>query len=201
MGFHPEFTGRQNVMMAGQLLSLSLTEIEGAFSDIERFADIGDFMDQPLRTYSSGMQMRLAFSVATAVRPDVLIVDEALSVGDVAFQRKCYRRIEAFRAEGTAVLFVSHDIEAVKRLCDQAIFLADGGVASVGPVKTVCDAKRGRCSAVALTRRRQNSCQRRDRELCLIVASRRPASRFMVRAGRLLSPVGWPLRAMSRSMR
>ena len=140
MGFHPEFTGRQNVMMAGQLLGLSLTEIEGAFSDIERFADIGDFMDQPLRTYSSGMQMRLAFSVATAVRPDVLIVDEALSVGDVAFQRKCYQRIEAFRAEGTALLFVSHDIEAVKRLCDQAIFLADGGVASVGPVKTVCDA-------------------------------------------------------------
>ena len=123
MGFHPEFTGRQNVMMAGQLLGLSLTEIEGAFSDIERFADIGDFMDQPLRTYWRGMQMRLAFSVATAVRPDVLIVDEALSVGDVAFQRKCYQRIEAFCAEGTALLFVSHDIEAVKRLCDQAIFL------------------------------------------------------------------------------
>ena len=139
MGFHPEFTGRQNVMMAGQLIGLSLAEVEDAFGDIERFADIGDFMDQPLRTFSSGMQMRLAFGVATAVRPDVLIVDEALSVGDAAFQRKCYQRIEAFRSEGTALLFVSHDIEAVKRLCDQAIFLADGVVASAGPVRAVCD--------------------------------------------------------------
>jgi lipopolysaccharide transport system ATP-binding protein len=139
MGFHPEFTGRQNVMMAGQLIGLSLAEVEDAFGDIERFADIGDFMDQPLRTFSSGMQMRLAFGVAPAVRPDVLIVDEALSVGDAAFQRKCYQRIEAFRAEGTALLFVSHDIEAVKRLCDQAIFLADGVVASAGPVRSVCD--------------------------------------------------------------
>lgn len=139
MGFHPEFTGRQNVVMAGQLIGLSLAEVEDAFSDIERFAGIGDFMDQPLRTYSSGMQMRLAFSVATAVRPDVLIVDEALSVGDAAFQRKCYQRIEAFRSEGTALLFVSHDIEAVKRLCDQAIFLAGGVVASAGPVRAVCD--------------------------------------------------------------
>lgn len=140
MGFHPEFTGRQNALMAGQLLGLDLAEVEAAMPEIERFADIGDFIDQSLRTYSSGMQMRLAFSVATAVRPAVLIIDEALSVGDAAFQRKCYQRIEAFREQGTTLLFVSHDIEAVKRLCDEAIFLEQGRVMSQGSVREVCDA-------------------------------------------------------------
>ncbi|MDG2443740.1 MAG: Wzt carbohydrate-binding domain-containing protein, partial [Luminiphilus sp.] len=140
MGFHPEFSGRQNALMAGQLLRLNIEELSEAMPEIARFADIGDFLDEPLRTYSSGMQMRLAFSVATAVRPDVLIIDEALSVGDAAFQRKCYQRIEDFRARGTTLLFVSHDIEAVKRLCDQAVFLEQGVVSSVGPVRTVCDA-------------------------------------------------------------
>ena len=140
MGFHPEFTGRSNAITAGQLLGLSIAEVEQALPDIERFADIGDFMDQPLRTYSSGMQMRLAFSIATAVRPDVLIIDEALSVGDAAFQRKCYQRIEDFRAAGTTLLFVSHDIEAVKRLCEEAVFLDKGQVVSQGAVRDVCDA-------------------------------------------------------------
>ena len=140
MGFHPDFTGRQNALMAGQLLGLDLKEVEDHMPAIEQFADIGDFLDQPVRTYSSGMQMRLAFSVATAVRPDVLIVDEALSVGDAVFQRKCYQRIESFRQQGTAMLFVSHDIEAVKRLCDEAIFLDHGSVKSQGPVRKVCDA-------------------------------------------------------------
>ena len=139
MGFHPEFSGRQNALMAGQLLGLDVSALEAAMPEIERFADIGDFIDQPLRTYSSGMQMRLAFSVATSVRPDILIIDEALSVGDVAFQRKCYQRIEAFRAEGTTLLFVSHDIEAVKRLCTQALFLDAGRVASQGPAREVCE--------------------------------------------------------------
>ena len=139
MGFHPEFSGRQNALMAGQLLGLEVSELEAAMPEIERFADIGDFIDQPLRTYSSGMQMRLAFGVATSVRPDVLIIDEALSVGDVAFQRKCYQRIEAFRAEGTTLLFVSHDIEAVKRLCTEAVFLDGGKVASQGRAREVCD--------------------------------------------------------------
>ncbi|MEL0138370.1 MAG: Wzt carbohydrate-binding domain-containing protein, partial [Halieaceae bacterium] len=140
MGFHPEFSGRQNALMAGQLLGLDIAEVEASMPEVERFADIGDFIDQPLRTYSSGMQMRLAFSVATAVRPDVLIIDEALSVGDAAFQRKCYQRIEAFREQGTTLLFVSHDIEAVKRLCDEAVFLEQGLVKSQGPVRQVCDA-------------------------------------------------------------
>ena len=108
MGFHPDFSGRQNVYMAGQLLGLSMEELNSLMPAIEAFAEIGEYMDQPLRTYSSGMQMRLAFSVATARRPDVLIVDEALSVGDSYFQHKSFDRIRQFRMEGTTLLIVSH---------------------------------------------------------------------------------------------
>lgn len=140
MGFHPDFTGRQNVFMAGQLLGYSEEEIARLMPEIEAFAEIGDYIDQPVRVYSSGMQVRLAFSVATANRPDLLIVDEALSVGDVAFQRKCFQRIESFQSAGTTLLFVSHDIDTVKRLCDRAVFLSGGRVFSVGKAKDVCDA-------------------------------------------------------------
>jgi lipopolysaccharide transport system ATP-binding protein len=139
LGFHGEFTGRQNARMSGQMLGLDLAEIDAALPAIESFAGIGDFMDQPVRTYSSGMQMRLAFSVATAVRPDILIIDEALSVGDAAFQRKCFQRIEAFQKMGTSLLFVSHDAEAVKRLCDHALFIHGGRIASEGSPRQVCD--------------------------------------------------------------
>ena len=109
MGFHPDFTGRQNVFMAGQLLGLGSDEIAACMPAIEAFAEIGDYIDRPVRTYSSGMQMRLAFSVATAVRPAVLIVDEALSVGDAYFQHKSFNKIREFREQGTTLLIVSHD--------------------------------------------------------------------------------------------
>lgn len=128
MGFHPDFTGRQNAWMAAQLLGLSGEEIARAMPDIEAFAEIGHYMDEPVRTYSSGMQVRLAFSVATAVRPDVLIVDEALAVGDVYFQHKCYARIRSFRAAGTTLMFVSHDPGAIKSLCDRAVLLDQGRI-------------------------------------------------------------------------
>jgi len=128
MGFHPDFSGRQNVWMAAQLLGLSDTEITTALPHIEAFAEIGRYIDEPVRTYSSGMQMRLAFSVATAMRPDILIVDEALSVGDAYFQHKCFARIRSFRAEGTTLLFVSHDPGAIKSLCDRAVLLDAGRV-------------------------------------------------------------------------
>jgi lipopolysaccharide transport system ATP-binding protein len=140
MGFHPDFTGRQNLFTSGQLQGLSLAHIAACLPEIERFADIGEYIDQPVRVYSSGMQVRLAFALATAVRPDILIVDEALSVGDAAFQRKCYQRIEAFRQQGTTLLFVTHDIDTVKKLCDRALFLEHGGVAALGAAKPVCDA-------------------------------------------------------------
>jgi lipopolysaccharide transport system ATP-binding protein len=132
LGFHPDFTGRQNVLMAGQLLGLDVGEIEALMPDILAFAEVGDYIDQPVRVYSSGMQLRLAFSVATCVRPDILIVDEALAVGDVFFQQKCFARIESFTRAGTTLLFVSHSAGTVLNICKRCIFLRDGQVAFDG---------------------------------------------------------------------
>lgn len=139
MGFHPDFTGRQNVFMAGQLLGLQGEEIAACMPAIEAFAEIGDYIDRPVRTYSSGMQMRLAFSVATAVRPAVLIVDEALSVGDAYFQHKSFNKIREFREQGTTLLIVSHDRGAIQSLCDRAILLERGFVIKDGPPEEVMD--------------------------------------------------------------
>ncbi len=127
IGFHPDATGRDNVLMAGQLLGYSAAEILARMPEIEAFAEIGDYLDLPLRTYSSGMHVRLAFSAATAFRPDVLIVDEALAVGDAYFQHKSFARIREFKAAGTTLLFVSHSAAIVKSICDRAVLL-DGGV-------------------------------------------------------------------------
>lgn len=139
MGFHPDFTGRQNVVMAGQLLGMSPKEISDLMPEIEAFAEIGSYMDQPVRVYSSGMQMRVAFSVATARRPDVLIVDEALSVGDAYFQHKSFERIREFRKQGTTLLIVSHDSESIQSICDHAILLNEGRLAKAGEPEAVMD--------------------------------------------------------------
>jgi lipopolysaccharide transport system ATP-binding protein len=139
MGFHPDFTGRQNVFMAGQLLGLAVHEIDMLMPQIEAFAEIGDYIDQPVRVYSSGMQMRLAFSVATVRRPDVLIVDEALSVGDAYFQHKSFDRIREFRKQGTTLLIVSHDRAAMQSICDRAILLDGGRLAKQGTPEEVMD--------------------------------------------------------------
>jgi lipopolysaccharide transport system ATP-binding protein len=128
IGFHPEFTGRENVRMSGHILGIPAVRIDELMEDIEAFAEIGDYIDQPVRTYSTGMQVRLAFSVATVVRPDILLVDEALSVGDTYFQHKSFDRIRSFREQGTTLLFVSHSPGAVKTLCDRAILLDRGKV-------------------------------------------------------------------------
>ena len=139
MGFHPDFTGRQNVYMAGQLIGLERQEITRLMPGIEAFAEIGDYIDQPVRVYSSGMQVRLAFSLATAVRPDVLIVDEALSVGDAYFQHKSFDRIRSFRQAGTTLLLVSHDKQAIQSLCDRALLLNEGRLALEGNPEAVMD--------------------------------------------------------------
>jgi lipopolysaccharide transport system ATP-binding protein len=139
MGFHPDFTGRQNAFMAGQLLGISSADIARLMPQIEDFAEIGDYIDQPVRVYSSGMQMRLAFSVATAIRPDILIVDEALSVGDAYFQHKSFDRIREFRKHGTTLLIVSHDKGAIQSICDRAILLNAGQLAMQGKPEAVMD--------------------------------------------------------------
>ncbi|HSB94974.1 MAG TPA: ABC transporter ATP-binding protein [Spongiibacteraceae bacterium] len=139
MGFHPDFTGRQNVFMAGQLIGLTHNEIITLLPEIQAFAGIGDYFDQPLRIYSSGMQMRLAFSLATARRPDILIVDEALSVGDSFFKHKSFARIREFREQGTTLLIVSHDRNAIQTICDRAILLHGGSIVRQGPPEEVMD--------------------------------------------------------------
>ena len=139
MGFHPDFSGRQNVYMAGQLMGLSAADLQGLMPAIEAFAEIGEYIDQPVRVYSSGMQMRLAFSIATAARPDILIVDEALSVGDAYFQHKSFDRIRQFRAQGTTILLVSHDKGVIQSICDRAILLNDGHIAMQGAPDAVMD--------------------------------------------------------------
>jgi lipopolysaccharide transport system ATP-binding protein len=139
MGFHLDFTGRQNVFMAGQLLGYSVEEIRGLMPEITAFAEIGDYIDQPVRVYSSGMQMRLAFSLATARRPDVLIVDEALSVGDTYFQHKSFDRIRELRKQGTTLLIVSHDKSAIQSVCDRAILISEGNLAMEGEPEAVMD--------------------------------------------------------------
>lgn len=136
-GFNVEFTGRENVLLNGTVLGLTRAEIEQRFDAILAFADIGEFVDQPVKTYSSGMYVRLAFAVAIHVDPEILIVDEALSVGDEAFQRKCFGRIERIRESGATVLFVSHGAATVAELCDRTILLDAGEVLAVGPPKPV----------------------------------------------------------------
>lgn len=138
-GFNPEFTGRENVYLNGRILGLSKDEIEERFSDIEAFADIGPHIDQPVKTYSSGMVVRLAFSVLAHVDADVLVIDEALAVGDAVFTQKCMRFLRKFRETGT-VLFVSHDASSILNLCDHAIWLHEGRLKMQGGAEEVSNA-------------------------------------------------------------
>lgn len=136
-GFNPEFTGRENVFLNGSILGLSEAEIHERFDDIAAFADIGSFIDQPVKTYSSGMFIRLAFSVAINIDPDILIVDEALSVGDVQFQAKCFRKFEEFKRQNKTIIFVTHSPDQVVRHCDRAILIEGGKVKEDGRPKDV----------------------------------------------------------------
>ncbi|MEH2282949.1 MAG: ABC transporter ATP-binding protein [Nostoc sp.] len=131
-GFNPEFTGQQNVFFNGQILGLSKTELEQKFEEIAAFADIGDFIDEPVKTYSSGMFVRLAFAVAINVNPEILIIDEALSVGDGIFVHRCMAKIKDFQDSGGTILFVSHDIASVNRLCSSAIWINHGQIVEKG---------------------------------------------------------------------
>lgn len=137
-GFDLESTGRENVFINGMLLGMSKNEISQKFAAIEKFADIGEFIDRPVKTYSSGMFVRLAFAVIANSEPDILIIDEALAVGDVFFVQKCMRFIRNFKKKGT-ILFVSHDTAAVTNLCDKAVWLSNGEIMRVGTAKEVTE--------------------------------------------------------------
>ncbi len=142
-GFNPEFTGRENVYMNGALFGFNRQQIADRLDDIQIFADICDYFDQPLMSYSSGMQMRLAFAVATSFEPDILIIDEALAVGDAYFQQKCFHKLEKFKESGGTLLFVSHDSNAVKHLCDKALLISHGQAISYGLPRDVIDLYQG----------------------------------------------------------
>lgn len=139
LGFNPELTGRENAIYSAGLMGLPRDQIDNLIPLIEDFAEIGEYFDQPMRTYSSGMQMRVAFSVATVIRPDILIVDEALSVGDAYFVHKCFKRIREFREAGTTLLIVSHDASAIQTLCDRAVLLDGGRMVLDGEPQEVLD--------------------------------------------------------------
>jgi len=139
-GFHPDLTGTENVRINAALLGLTRKQVNQRFDSIVEFAGIGDFIDEPMRTYSSGMRMRLAFAVAVSVDPDILIIDEILGVGDQAFVAKCFERIMKFRRAGKTLICVSHSLDSLELLCDQAVWLDHGRVAQIGPLKTVLDA-------------------------------------------------------------
>lgn len=135
--FHPDLTGRENVFVSGVIGGLTRREVEQRFEAIVAFAELEAFIDNPLRTYSTGMQMRLAFSVAAHIEPDILLIDEVLAVGDLAFQRKCLERIARFKARGCTILLVSHDAQLVRELCDEAIWLREGESAAHGAADVV----------------------------------------------------------------
>ena len=139
-GFNPEFTGRENVYLNGAVLGLSKEEIDARFDAIAAFADIGDFIEQPVKTYSSGMFVRLAFAIQANVDPEILIVDEALAVGDAYFVHRCMLRFNELQKSGTTILFVSHDANSVRNLCSRAIWLIDGGIRDEGNASKVVDA-------------------------------------------------------------
>lgn len=139
LGFNPEFTGRENVYHAGGLMGYSREELADMMPSIEGFAEIGKFFDQPIRVYSSGMQARLAFALATAKRPDILIVDEVLSVGDSYFQHKSFDKIRQFKEEGTAIILVTHSLGDVRALCDRVLLLDSGRIIKDGPPDEVVD--------------------------------------------------------------
>lgn len=139
-GFNPEFTGRENVYLNASIMGLSRAETEQRFNDIVAFSELAEFIDEPVKTYSSGMFVRLAFAVAIHTEPDILIVDEALSVGDFAFRNKCIKRVQELRAKGTTILFVSHDLSTLQLICDRAVWLEKGQVKAVGdPVAVTQD--------------------------------------------------------------
>ena len=136
-GFNPEFTGRENVYLNAAILGLSTAEIDSRYGDIEAFAEIGEFINQPVKTYSSGMTVRLAFSVAIHVQPDVLLVDEALAVGDIYFRQRCMRKVHELRSRGVTILFVSHAIGDVKAIGDRTMWLDNGRVREIGETELV----------------------------------------------------------------
>ncbi len=139
-GFHPDFTGRENIYMNASVFGLTRREIEQRINQIIDFSELEEFIDSPVRNFSSGMYMRLAFAVAINLRPDILLIDEILSVGDTAFQKKCLDKISEFQQQGVTIVLVSHDLKTIAKLCNLVVWLKQGEISEIGPTQQVLDA-------------------------------------------------------------
>jgi lipopolysaccharide transport system ATP-binding protein len=137
-GFHPDLTGRENIILNGILLGMTKKEVLNKMEEIIEFSELGEFIDQPLRTYSSGMMARLGFSVVAHLDPEILLVDEVLAVGDINFQNKCIKKIESFREKGVTIVFVSHAIEQVEEMCDRVLWTDQHRIKAIGKAKEIC---------------------------------------------------------------
>lgn len=142
-GFHNDLTGRENIMVNGVLLGLTRKEVKKKMNDIINFSGLGDFIDEPMRTYSSGMYMRLGFSVAVNIDPDILLVDEVLAVGDEDFQKKCLNKMEEFKKEGKTIVFVTHSLNIAEKICDKIAYIDNGKLVKFGDPKEVISIYRG----------------------------------------------------------
>ncbi len=149
-GFHPYFTGRENIFINGIVMGLSRAQIEARMPEIIAFSELEPFIDEPIQNYSSGMLARLGFSVAASFDPEILIVDEALSVGDAAFQEKSFKRIQEFKKQGCTILFVTHSLDLVTKFCDRALLIAQGQVLESGPSEEICESYKARMEAGTL---------------------------------------------------
>jgi ABC-type polysaccharide/polyol phosphate transport system ATPase subunit len=145
-GFHPELTGRENILLNGAILGFSAREMERRMEGIIDFAELAAFIDAPMRTYSSGMVVRLGFAIASDVDPDILIIDEVLGVGDEAFQLKCHKRMDIFRRQGVGILFVSHAMNKISEVCDRAIWIEEGRIAASGSTQETIQSYRAHVS-------------------------------------------------------
>ena len=151
-GFHPDMSGRENIYINASIFGIKAREVDRRLNDIIRFSELEEFIDNPVRTYSSGMYMRLAFSVAINVDADILLIDEILAVGDNAFQTKCFNKLKSLKDEGTTIVIVSHALGQVERLCDRAIWIEDGLIEKDGPARIVCQEYLGKMEAARLDR-------------------------------------------------
>jgi len=202
-GFNPEFSGRENVYLSGAILGLCQSQISSRFEEVAAFADIGEFLDQPVKTYSSGMLMRLAFAVNTFLSPDILIVDEALGVGDAPFQAKCFRRLRQLIEEGVSLLFVSHDLATVRSVCSRALWLKAGYAEKWGEAQFVAKAYEKFCWAeqgVVVASSADLPTQSDDRDLVPTLASAPAGAALPLRCNHLLPVVSDDTRLGDRTV-
>jgi len=196
-GYHPELTGRENVFMNGVISGLNRREVSAVLDEIIAFSELEEFIDSPLRTYSSGMQLRLAFAVAVHVRPEVLLVDEVLAVGDLGFQQKCLERIQQLRENGAAILFVTHDLEQAQRACDRLVWLNRGRVAASGSPADVVDSYRTAMQRATRQKTPHGAPAQNANGLLTLNENRFGTLEVEISGVRLLDPIGGPVTVLA----